>query len=53
MSVIKRQEAVTSTSGSMRQTEANVVVGLKCMDCEKEVVYDYKEDLYICLGCGI
>jgi ribosomal protein S27E len=30
-----------------------ILRGLKCKDCKEEIIYDYVENLYVCLGCGL
>ena len=36
-----------------REDANKILRGLKCKDCNEEIIYDYVENLYICLGCGL
>jgi hypothetical protein len=38
---------------SGRENAYKILRGLKCKECREEIIYDYVENLYICLGCGL
>ena len=39
--------------GKAKENSYKLLRGLKCMDCDAEIIYDYCENLYICLECGL
>ena len=47
------RDRVRIGEGKAKENSHKLLRGLKCKDCDAEIIYDYCENIYVCLGCGL
>ena len=47
------RDKVNISGSKQYDNEYRLLRGLICKECDSEIIYDYVENFYICLGCGL